>query len=104
MNMTLESIKAAMRADASVTMIGEARPNAHSKRLLRLVRSGRTFINGEEVFHLSRRQGRKLAYRWKGSKRGKRIAAWLQREVGRPRGLQAEKASIDGPDTFVFKQ
>lgn len=41
-----------------------------------------TSVNGEEVFHYSRTKARKLAYRRRGNRRGKRIATWLARTAG----------------------
>jgi len=59
---------------------------------------GRQFVNSEEVFDLSNTKARKLAYRWRGSRRGRRIAAWLNRKkltIG---------VTIESPSVFSFKK
>jgi len=68
-----------------------------ANRLIDFVEKGRRFVNGEEVFHLSNTKARKLAYRWRGSRRGRRIAAWLNRKK-LPVGV-----TIESPVEFFIK-
>lgn len=63
-------------------VIGHAKNMTVAKRLKRVVEKSRVFINGQEVFYLSRTKAKRLAYRWRGSRRGKRLAAWLERTKG----------------------
>ncbi len=69
-----------------------------AKRLMDAVDGGRSFVNGEEVFHLSKTKARKLAYRWRGNRRGRRIAAWLDRSK-LPAGV-----TIESPVVYHIKK
>lgn len=59
------------------------------KRLMAAVEGGWSFVNGEELSQLSRTKARKLAYRWRGNRRGRRITAWLDRSK-LPTGVKIE--------------
>ena len=93
----IEAIKAAMRLDPDVVMIGEIANKRVANKLLRAVNRGRSFVNNEEVFLFSRRKARRLAYQWRGSRRGRRIALWLAR-TRLPAGVQ-----IAAPVEYRFK-
>jgi hypothetical protein len=66
---------------ASTITLGAVEDTQGAKKLLRLVERGRLFINNTEAFNLSRRKANKLAYRWRGNRRGRRIAQWLARQM-----------------------
>lgn len=63
-------------------------------KMLHVIEHGRHFVNDLEVFNLSRRKARKLAYRWRGNRRGRPIAAWLVRSK-LPAGV-----SVEGPAVY----
>lgn len=67
------------------------------KRLMAAVEGGGSFVNGEEVFHLSKAKARKLAYRWRGNRRGRRITAWLERSK-LPTGV-----TIESPVEYLIR-
>lgn len=69
-----------------------------AQRMIKLVQRGRCFVNGEEVFHLSKTKARKLAYRWRGNRRGRRIIAWLERSK-LPAGM-----TLETPVVYNFKK
>lgn len=60
-------------------IVGNLQNSRIAKRLMDAVDGGRSFVSGEEVFHLSKTKARKLAHRWRGNRRGRRITAWLDR-------------------------
>lgn len=64
-----------------------------AQRMIKLVERGRFFVNGEEVFHLSKTKAKKLAYRWRGNRRGRRIIAWLDRSK-LPAGMVLESPVV----------
>lgn len=86
---TPDAIRDAMRRKPETITIEEIKDSRTAKRMVRAVQRGRLFIDGGEAFSLSRTKARKLAYRWRGNRRGRKIAAWLVRTTT-PVGLTFE--------------
>ena len=63
----------------NTVVLGATPSSTAARRMIAVITAGRAFVNGDEAFDISRTKARRLAYRWRGSRRGLRIASWLNR-------------------------